>query len=247
MLSDWGHWLISRIMGGLTFYFCPYKTIAVRFCGRTGHVYKIESSLPLKPPPTVDSRTNGMMSKSRLWIALTFLLVPTTTCHGSDCQPLTCTVIQGLGQASDRAVIEGWMSVPPREKQNCSDTFPRQHLEFTHLKNSHVQLMSIPRPFGGANCNPPLGHFIIRLSMKALNGAWYRRAYGVSLTDLIYIVMEGWRWWWNSVSARTVTLSSYDVCTLDFINSKEQLVNIKMYITLTSMNEYKLNTMISLF
>lgn len=51
MLSDWGHWLISRIMGGLTFYFCPYKTIAVRFCGRTGHVYKIESSLPLKPPP----------------------------------------------------------------------------------------------------------------------------------------------------------------------------------------------------
>lgn len=45
---------------------------------------------------------------------------------------------------------------------------PRQHLEFTHLKNSHVQLMSFPRPFGGANCSL----IIIRSSMKALKGAW---------------------------------------------------------------------------
>ena len=93
------------------------------------------------------------MSKSRLWIAMTFLLMTTTTCHGSDCLPVTCTyVIQGLGQAPDSAVIEGWMSVPPREKENFSGTcFPTsQHLEFRSLAE---QPMSFLKAFRGTDRN----------------------------------------------------------------------------------------------
>lgn len=88
-------------------------------------------------PSALDSRTNERMSKSRLWITMTFLHVTTTTCHGSDCLPVTCMyVIQGLGPTPYSAVIEGWMSVPPREKENCPGAcFPTsQHLEFRSLE-----------------------------------------------------------------------------------------------------------------
>lgn len=80
--------------------------------------------------------TAGQMGDVRVWAlrALTFLLVPTTTCHGFDCQSVTCMVIQGLGQASDRAVIEGWMSVPPRKSPNCSDTFFAPTFEIRSLE-----------------------------------------------------------------------------------------------------------------
>lgn len=55
----------------------------------------------------------------------------------------------------------------------------------------------------------------------------------------------------NSVSrgkspARTVSSSSYDFSTW-LLTLMEQLVNIKLYTMLTSMNEYRLNTMIILF
>lgn len=134
---------------------------------------------------------NGRMSKSRLWIALTFFLMPTHTCHGSDCQPVTCMVIQGLGQASERAVVEGWMPVPPREKKNCSDTFSLQLLEFTHLKNSHVQLMSFPRPFAGASCTRAL--IIVRSSMKVLKREWSGGLWRSTDWRDLHIDAKGWR------------------------------------------------------
>lgn len=158
------------------------------------------------------------MSKSGLWIALTLLLVPAATCHGSDCQPVTCTVIQGLGQASDRAVIEGWMSVPPREKQNCSDTFFRANTwKFTHLKNSHVQLMSFPRP----SQEPTAALIIIRSSMKALRGHGQGGLWRSTYWHDLHIDGKGEDDDSNGVScgkssAPTLTSSSNNFCTLGF-------------------------------
>lgn len=125
---------------GLNAYFCPYKTIAVRICGRSYRKRKQSSSQSLQQLTAGQMGGRQSPGFELLWHSYSCPLPPATV---FDCQPVTCMVIQGLGQASDRAVI--WrMNV-------CASwgeiLFSRQHLEFALLKNSHVELMSFPRLF----------------------------------------------------------------------------------------------------
>lgn len=64
-----------------------------------------------------DSRTNGGMSEFALWVTLTFLPVPTTTCHGSDCQPLLPAPLVRV--SFQLLTQQRWMFGTFKEKQNC--------------------------------------------------------------------------------------------------------------------------------
>lgn len=144
-------------------------------------------------PSALDSRTNERMSKSRLWITMTFLHVTTTTCHGSDCLPVTCMyVIQGLGPTPYSAVIEGWMSVPPREKENCPGAcFPTsQHLEFRSLEEQPCPADELRE--GLQRSRLQRGTLLSSGHPWKLQGGG-RGAYVAPLTDMIYISIESMR------------------------------------------------------